>query len=375
MEAMNSSSFHSSGENGGSSTEHDDFLQQILSSVPSSSSPWPDIGDAHPYNFDNDHHHHNSSLLASKLRQQQINGKALMLQQQQLLMSRGLTGDQNDDALNQGNEISVQALYNGFAGSLGQTSNQSQHFHHSQTQSFGAPASLTTNQTPAVSGGSAGGGGGAQPKQQKIRARRGQATDPHSIAERLRRERIAERMKSLQELVPNANKTDKASMLDEIIDYVRFLQLQVKVLSMSRLGGAAAVAPLVADRSSEGGGDCVQANVARGISNGTTSSTNNDNTMTMTEHQVAKLMEEDMGSAMQYLQGKGLCLMPISLASAISTATCHSMKPNNHSLLLGRGGGGGGVVNGGGGENGGGPSSPTLSASTVQSATMGNGGT
>ncbi|PHT81098.1 hypothetical protein T459_14113 [Capsicum annuum] len=131
MEAMNSSSFHSSGENGGSSTEHDDFLQQILSSVPSSSSPWPDIGDAHPYNFDNDHHHHNSSLLASKLRQQQINGKALMLQQQ-LLMSRGLTGDQNDDALNQGNEISVQALYNGFAGSLGQTSNQSQHFHHSQ---------------------------------------------------------------------------------------------------------------------------------------------------------------------------------------------------------------------------------------------------
>lgn len=40
--------------------------------------------------------------------------------------------------------------------------------------------------------------------------------------------------------------------------------------------------------------------------------------------QVAKLMEEDMGSAMQYLQGKGLCLMPISLATAISTATCHS---------------------------------------------------
>jgi hypothetical protein len=36
-------------------------------------------------------------------------------------------------------------------------------------------------------------------------------------------------MKALQELVPNSNKTDKASMLDEIIDYVKFLQLQVKV--------------------------------------------------------------------------------------------------------------------------------------------------
>jgi len=31
------------------------------------------------------------------------------------------------------------------------------------------------------------------------------------------------------------------------------------------------------------------------------------------------MMEDDMGSAMQYLQSKGLCLMPISLATAIST--------------------------------------------------------
>jgi hypothetical protein len=40
----------------------------------------------------------------------------------------------------------------------------------------------------------------------RVRARRGQATDPHSIAERLRRERIAERIRSLQELVPTVNK-------------------------------------------------------------------------------------------------------------------------------------------------------------------------
>ncbi|CAH1427174.1 unnamed protein product [Lactuca virosa] len=81
----------------------------------------------------------------------------------------------------------------------------------------------------------------------RVRARRGQATDPHSIAERLRRERIAERMRALQELVPSCNKTDKAAMLDEILDYVKFLRLQVKVLSMSRLGGAGAVAQLVSD--------------------------------------------------------------------------------------------------------------------------------
>ncbi|MBA0796821.1 hypothetical protein Gohar_007557, partial [Gossypium harknessii] len=81
----------------------------------------------------------------------------------------------------------------------------------------------------------------------RVRARRGQATDPHSIAERLRRERIAERIRALQELVPSVNKTDRAVMLDEIVDYVKFLRLQVKVLSMSRLGGAGAVAPLVTD--------------------------------------------------------------------------------------------------------------------------------
>ncbi|KAK8961768.1 Transcription factor UNE12 [Platanthera guangdongensis] len=87
----------------------------------------------------------------------------------------------------------------------------------------------------------------AQAPRPRVRARRGQATDPHSIAERLRRERIAERMRALQELVPNTNKTDRAAMLDEIVDYVKFLRLQVKVLSMSRLGGAGAVAQLVAD--------------------------------------------------------------------------------------------------------------------------------
>nr|GMD28948.1 transcription factor bHLH66-like [Ipomoea batatas] len=222
------------------------------------------------------------------------------------------------------------------------------------------------NQGLASTGSASTGGGAApaQPKQQRVRARRGQATDPHSIAERLRRERIAERMKALQELVPNANKTDKASMLDEIIDYVKFLQLQVKVLSMSRLGGAAAVTPLVADMSSEGG-DCIQGNGGRS-SNGApaqaASSSNNDS-MTMTEQQVAKLMEEDMGTAMQYLQGKGLCLMPISLATAISTSTTRNTIANT--LLRG------GATNGA--DGGGGPSSPSMSVLTVQSAaTMGN---
>lgn len=104
-------------------------------------------------------------------------------------------------------------------------------------------------------------------------------------------------------------------MLDEIIEYVKFLQLQVKVLSVSRLGGSPPVPPLLALMSSE----------ETGGSNGSTPITKrppaaNGDTMRLTEQQVAKLMEDDMGTAMQYLQGKGLCLIPISFASAISAA-------------------------------------------------------
>ncbi|KAK1268559.1 Transcription factor bHLH74 [Acorus gramineus] len=63
-----------------------------------------------------------------------------------------------------------------------------------------------------------------------VRARRGQATNSHSLAERVRREKISERMRFLQDLVPGCNKiTGKAVMLDEIINYVQSLQRQVEV--------------------------------------------------------------------------------------------------------------------------------------------------
>lgn len=155
----------------------------------------------------------------------------------------------------------------------------------------------------------------------RARARRGHATDPHSIAERLRREKISERMKNLQELVPNSNKTDKASMLDEIIDYVKFLQLQVKVLSMSRLGATEAVVPLLTESQPEGSTGVLH---LPSVSVGSTANVSLDGTAELQdsaafEREVIQLMESNVTSAMQYLQNKGLCLMPIALASAIST--------------------------------------------------------
>ncbi|OEL27965.1 Transcription factor bHLH83 [Dichanthelium oligosanthes] len=55
--------------------------------------------------------------------------------------------------------------------------------------------------------------------------------DPQSLAAKNRRERISERLRTLQELVPNGTKVDMVTMLEKAITYVKFLQLQVKVLA------------------------------------------------------------------------------------------------------------------------------------------------
>ncbi|CAL9038549.1 unnamed protein product [Musa banksii] len=66
-----------------------------------------------------------------------------------------------------------------------------------------------------------------------VRARSGQATDSHSLAERERRKKINERMKRLQNQVPGCHKMmGMARMLDQTIHYVRSLQKQVEFLSM-----------------------------------------------------------------------------------------------------------------------------------------------
>ncbi|KAL5194452.1 Transcription factor PIF3 [Glycine soja] len=71
----------------------------------------------------------------------------------------------------------------------------------------------------------AGGQGGAGSK-------RSRAAEVHNLSERRRRDRINEKMRALQELIPNCNKVDKASMLDEAIEYLKTLQLQVQIMSM-----------------------------------------------------------------------------------------------------------------------------------------------
>ncbi|KAG4950592.1 hypothetical protein AAZX31_15G253700 [Glycine max] len=66
----------------------------------------------------------------------------------------------------------------------------------------------------------------------KIRAKRGFATHPRSIAERERRTRISERIKKLQDLFPRSEKpTSTADMLDLAVEHIKDLQQQVQILS------------------------------------------------------------------------------------------------------------------------------------------------
>ncbi|XP_022155559.1 transcription factor bHLH69-like isoform X2 [Momordica charantia] len=121
-------------------------------------------------------------------------------------------------------------------------------------------------------------------------SRRGYSTD------RQRRIRIAERLEALQELLPQSSKGNQASVLDDVIDHVKHLQLQIKDLSQSKLGGESSSEPF---RFVEGYGHYMSHQEMQGEP---------------LEEMVGKLLEVDPSAAAQLLENKGLFLMPMDFA-------------------------------------------------------------
>uniref|UniRef100_A0A7N0TNV7 BHLH domain-containing protein n=1 Tax=Kalanchoe fedtschenkoi TaxID=63787 RepID=A0A7N0TNV7_KALFE len=89
-------------------------------------------------------------------------------------------------------------------------------------------------------------GGGASAEGKKTRSEKPAAAAPaHAAKPRPRKEKLGERIATLQQLVSPFGKTDTASVLHEAMSYIKFLHDQVQVLS----------SPYLHSSPNQGGGD------------------------------------------------------------------------------------------------------------------------
>ncbi|KAK7277660.1 hypothetical protein RJT34_22675 [Clitoria ternatea] len=121
------------------------------------------------------------------------------------------------------------------------------------------------------------------------------------FTDRQRRQRIAENLKALHELLPNPAEGSQAYILDDIIDYVKYLQLQIKEQSGSKLQAESTAIPLVFH---EGYGHYINQQMLN----------------EPLEEIMGKLLEEHSAAASQLLESKGLFLLPMALVDDLNEA-------------------------------------------------------
>uniref|UniRef100_A0A7N0TV90 BHLH domain-containing protein n=1 Tax=Kalanchoe fedtschenkoi TaxID=63787 RepID=A0A7N0TV90_KALFE len=117
--------------------------------------------------------------------------------------------------------------------------------------------------------------------------------------DRRRRKIIGERLKALQGLAPQSGQGHPGDVLEDTIDYIKYLQLQLKDLSHSRFGGESVSDPLV---FIEGYGHYL---VHEPMVN------------EPLDEMMGKLLEVNPQGAAALLESKGLCIRDMSLAKRL----------------------------------------------------------
>ncbi|KAL5561649.1 hypothetical protein UlMin_031396 [Ulmus minor] len=160
--------------------------------------------------------------------------------------------------------------------------------HTSLTQSSNLDNHNEVSSVPIQCGRAASPGSQSQPRSNELKQKT-VATD------RQRRVRIAERVHALQELLPHSSQGCQASVLDDFIDHVKFLQLQIKDIYKSRLTGEATNEHIIF-REGYGHFSCSQQMFNEPL-----------------EEMMGKLLELNPLAAMELLEMKGLLIVPIDL--------------------------------------------------------------
>ncbi|XP_078441763.1 uncharacterized protein LOC144711641 [Wolffia australiana] len=139
--------------------------------------------------------------------------------------------------------------------------------------------------------------------------RSNESTSSNAMESRRRRAKIAEGIRALEENTPQSGKGTRESVLDDAIDYIKYLKLQLLALGQSRLGGDPGHYPFV---HLEGFGHYV---------------VHDEMGSESLEEMMGHLMDSNMPAAIRLLESKGLELLPVSSADLILRAG--ASFPNN----------------------------------------------